>query len=189
MGNDDRNRLKVGLSGMWGQLCNIDTDDTGDRIAGAAHVSFNFKRIFASFQFTAYEYSQELPETATVAEHDFLNVALFNYAYEIPSESVIYFASIGYNIFPDDKLMVHTNYSLLTGGDTEADSSLWTVGLRSLGLFDNRMDVILEGYYGKNDPNLSGDASGYGRDAGSSDLRVDLRLYFHFDVLKEVKNL
>ncbi len=173
----------IGLSLMAGQLYNIDTDEMGSRLAGAAHAMFSIDRFHANIQAVFHDYDQELPETATRDELDFINVSCFNYVYEIPKKAQTYSASLGYDLLPDGKLMAHVNYSILTGGSSEADSHLWTFGFNSLGLFKEKVDLFLEAYYGKNDPNLSGDASGYGRDAGSSDFRVDLRFYYHFDIL------
>ncbi len=58
---------------------------------------------------------------------------------------------------------------------------LWiaTAGLRS---FWKRMDLFLEVYYGRNDPQLSGNASGYGRDAGVTDMRIDFRVFYHLNI-------
>ena len=62
-----------------------------------------------------------------------------------------------------------------------------TYGLCSLGEgreFAKPVDVFLEAYQGRNDPQLSGDASGYGRDASCSDFRIELRLFYHFSLSK-----
>jgi hypothetical protein len=45
--------------------------------------------------------------------------------------------------------------------------------------------VFAEVHYGVNDPQLSGNASGYGRDAHSYDLRVDIRLYYKLKIISK----
>jgi hypothetical protein len=44
-------------------------------------------------------------------------------------------------------------------------------------------EAFLELYNGINDQQLSGNASGYGRDAGTNDLRVDLHLYYKLSIV------
>lgn len=182
---DDRS-ASIGASGMFGQLYNKTTDDSGTRWAFAAHGSCEVGIVHANLQWTFYDYDQELPRGATRDDKDWINVSAWNFAYEIPREAHMLSGGIGVELM-GEALIAHVNYSTLWGGTSEADSHLVTYGLCSLGEgreFAKPVDVFLEAYQGRNDPQLSGDASGYGRDASCSDFRIELRLYYNFGLSK-----
>ncbi len=173
--------MKIGLSGMYGQIYNYTTDEDGDRLAAAAHYGLNFNNFHFNAQYTWYKYSQILPDTATQDMKDFINVSSWAFAYEIPVESSIFTTSLAYN-FIGEKLSAYGTYSYLWGGTSQSVSQLTTFGVRTL--WDS-FDVFAEVHYGVNDPQLSGNASGYGRDAHSYDLRVDIRLYYKLKIISK----
>ncbi len=173
--------LEVGGSALYGQLYNIDTDRFGDRTAFEAHACLSQEKFRANIQGTFYDYNQKLPADADPHDKDFINVASWNFAYEIPSKANILSASGAVDLV-GEKLTAHLNYSMLTGGTSESKSHLLTGGLSS---FWNALDFFLEAYYGINDPQLSGDASGYGRDVDSRDVGVQLRIYYRLSMLKK----
>jgi len=172
--------LELALSGLWGQIYNQETTDFGTRQAYAAHANLSSGPWHAFLQGTTYDYTQKLPESAGPAANDWLNVASWNFAYEIPRKANLLSTGAAYDL-NGEKLTIHANYSRLSGGTAEADSWLWTGGLRS---FWENVDVFLEAYYGRNDPQLSGEASGYGRDADQTDFRIDLRFFYRLSLVK-----
>ena len=173
--------VNTGLSGMYGQLYNMTTDDKGDRLAAAIHFGLNWKNLHFNAQQTWYKYTQALPDSATQDMLDFINVSSWNFAYEIPSETNIFTTSAAYDII-GEKLTVHANYSYLWGGRAQASSQLLTVGVRTLW---ETFEVFAETRYGVNDPQLSGNASGYGRDAGCYDFRVDVRFFYKLKIVSK----
>ena len=171
--------LNLGASVLYGQLYNATIDELGSRLAYEFHSQFNYKIFHLNFQGTFYDYEQKLPDSSTTDDYNFINVSSWNFAYEIPSKANIVSASTALDII-DDKLSVYANYSYLWGGTSETSSALFTAGVRSLW---KSFEAFLELYNGINDPQLSGNASGYGRDAGTNDLRVDLHLYYKLSIV------
>ena len=177
----DNWNMKIGLSGMYGQIYNYTTDKDGDRLAAAAHYGLDLNSFHFNAQYTWYKYSQVLPDSATQDMKDFINVSSWAFAYEIPVESSIFTTSLAYD-FIGEKLSAYGTYSYMWGGTSQAVSQLTTIGVRTL--WDS-FDVFAEVHYGVNDPQLSGNASGYGRDAHSYDLRVDIRLYYKLKIISK----
>jgi len=171
----------AGISGMWGQIYNKDTDEYGNRLAAAVHLGFDISKFHINFQGTWYDYTQKLPDTATADMYNFLNVSSWNFAYEIPSKAGIYTASADFDVI-GDKLSIYANYSLVTGGTTEANSQLITAGISTVWRL---FQVYGEVHNGINDPQLSGNATGYGRDAGSYDIGFQIRCYYTMSILNE----
>ncbi len=173
--------LNLGLSGMLGQIYNMDTYDNGTRSAFAVHGVFSKGIFHFNIQETYYNYSQVLPGNPTTDEQNFINVGSWNFSYEIPVEASILSTSAAVDII-GEKLTAHLNYSWLTGGTSTGDSQLFTAGLRSVW---KSFEVFAEAYYGENDPQLSGNASGYGRNAGTHDFRFDIRFFYNLRVLNK----
>ena len=177
--------LKIGLSGMGGQIYNKSMDDNGTRYAAAVHTALNYNNLHINAQQTLYNYSQILVDTATQDHLDFINVSSWGFAYEIPVSANIFSASAAYNII-GDKLTIHANYSYLWGGTSQADSQLLTAGIRTI--WDS-FEVFAEVYHGINDPQLSGTASGYGRDSNSNDLRVEVRFFYKLKIVSDAGSI
>ncbi len=172
---------EFGASFMAGQIYNIAEDDFGNRFAYTAYARVNFKFLHANAQFVNYDYKQKLSAGATPDDYNFINMSCFALSYEIPKSANVFAGSLAADIL-GDKLTYHINYSLLTGGTSEANSHLITTGLRS---FLGPLDLNLDFYYGINDPQFSGDASGFGRNQEAEDFRVDLRVFYKLNMLKK----
>lgn len=179
----NRGNIDVGLSGMTGQIYNHSAKKSGGRYAYAFHSVMNMNNFHFNVQGTYYNYRQVLPDSANSSDYRFLNVSSWDFAYEIPEETYILSASIAYDII-GEKLTPHINYSILGGGTAEANSQVFTAGVRTLW---RSFEAFAEVYYGENDPQLSGNASGYGRNANSYDLRFDIRLYYNLTLLRNNK--
>ena len=173
--------LKAGLSGMYGQIYNMTTDKNGTRFAAAVHFGLTLGNFQFNAQQTWYRYTQVLPDTATQDMKDFINVSSWAFAYEIPTETDIFTTSAAYDII-GKKLTVYGNYSYLWGGKAQASSQLLTMGARTIW---DTFEVYGEVYYGVNDPQLSGNVTGYGRNAGSYDLRVDVRFFYKLRIISQ----
>jgi len=145
--------IKLGASGMGGQIYNIDIDNFGSRFAGAVYARFNYNILHITAQDIFYDYKQVLPGNNSV-DKNFINVCSWEIAYEIPSKSNIFTSSIAVDLFKD-KITVYNNFSLLSGGNSINNSMLITNGLRT---FFGHIEVFFEGYYGIGDPQLSGNA-------------------------------
>jgi hypothetical protein len=173
--------ILVGGGVMFGQLYNEDTDKYGTRFATEGHLGFNLGNYHLRLQDTWYNYTQKLPDDATQDMKDFLNVSSWNFAYEIPASANVFTASTKYD-FIGEKLSAYANYSYLSGGTTETASQLLTGGVSTVWRL---IQVYGEVHYGVNDPQMSGNASGYGRDAGSYDVGFQVRVYYTMSILNE----
>lgn len=169
----------IGTAILYGQLYNSSVNQLGSRLAYEIHSEFSYKILHLNLQGTFYDYQQKLPDGSTIDDYNFINVSSWNFAYEIPSKANIISSSAAIDII-GDKLTAHVNYSYLWGGTSDASSYIFTTGLRT---FWNSFDAFLEVYYGKNDPQLSGNTSGYGRNGNTYDTRIDLRLFYKLDIL------
>ncbi len=172
---------EFGVSGMAGQIYNETSDLNGTRYAAAVHASVNTGFFHYNIQATWYQYTQALPDTATQDMQDFINMSSWNFAYEIPGSANILTSSVAFDII-GEKLTVHANYSYLWGGTSQASSQLLTFGVRALW---ESFEIFGEAYYGVNDPQLSGNASGYGRNAESYDFRFDIRFFYKLNIVSE----
>ena len=170
-----------GISGMAGQIYNETTDDNGTRYAAAIHAAVDAGFFHYNIQGTWYQYTQALPDTSTQDMNDFINVSSWNFAYEIPGTASILSSSVAFDII-GEKLTVHANYSYMWGGTSQASAQLLTGGVRALW---ESFEVFAEAYYGVNDPQLSGNSSGYGRNAGSYDFRFDVRFFYKLNIVSE----
>jgi hypothetical protein len=169
----------IGASVLYGQLYNSSIDELGSRLAYELHTEIRHNIFRFNLQGTFYDYQQKLPDGSTIDDYNFINVSSWNFAYEIPSKANIISSSAAVDII-GERLTAHVNYSYLWGGTSDADSYILTAGLST---FWKSFDAFLEVYHGKNDPQLSGNTSGYGRNGNSFDTRVDLRLYYKLDIL------
>lgn len=172
---------EFGISGMLGEIYNQTTDRNGSRVAAALHAGVDADIFHYNIQGTWYQYKQELPDLMSSSEHNFINVSSWNFAYEIPTEANILTTSLAVDII-DEKLTVFADYSYLWGGSSESASQLFTFGARSLW---ESFEVFAHAMYGENDPQLSGNASGYGRNNHTYDLRVDIRLFYKLTIVSE----
>lgn len=173
--------LTAGISGMLGGLYNQDTDKYGSRYAGAVHFGLDAGNFHFNLQETYYKYTQELPDTATQDMKDFLNVASWNFGYEMPVEANIFATSTAYD-FIGEKLTGYLNYSILSGGTSQASSHFLSAGVSTIWRL---FQIYGEIHYGINDPQLSGNASGYGRNADVNDFGFQIRVYYTMSVLKQ----
>gem|GEM_PF-4529760 len=176
----DNWKMNLGASALIGGLFNQETQQSGSRYAAALHYGIDIDFFHYNIQGTWYNYSQKLPATVENS-NDFINVSSWNFAYEIPAKANILTTSAAFDII-GEKLTIHANYSYLWGGTSMAASQLFTCGARTL--WDS-FEVFAEAYYGVNDPQLSGNASGYGRNANSYDLRVDVRFFYKLKIVSE----
>lgn len=172
---------EFGVSGMIGEIYNETSDENGSRIAAALHAGIDAGFFHYNIQGTWYQYSQALVDSLPSSYHDFINVSSWNFAYEIPTEANILTTSLAFDII-GEKLTTFADYSYLWGGSTETPSQLLTFGARSL--WDS-FEVFAQASYGVNDPQLSGNSSGYGRDSNTYDLRVDVRLFYKLKIVSE----
>ncbi len=63
----DFGSTEVGISGMWGQLYNTQTKDSGDHWAGCVHLNGNYGRWNLQLEGIGYGYNPEDPATVTLA--------------------------------------------------------------------------------------------------------------------------
>jgi len=177
----DRWDIQTGIGAMFGQLYNEDTEEFGTRLAAEGHFGINLYNFHLRLQETWYQFDQKLPDFYPAAAYDFLNVSSWNFAYEIPSSANVFTASSAYD-FIGEKLTAYVNYSLLSGGTSETNSQLLTGGISTIWRL---FQIYGEVHYGVNDPQLSGNASGYGRDAGTYDVGFQIRFYYTMSILNE----
>ena len=173
--------ITAGISGMAGQLYNKSTDEFGSRFAGEVHFGINRGGFHFNVQETLYKFKQMLPDSATQDMKNFLNMSSWNFAYEMPVQASIFTTSAAFDII-GEKLTPYISYSYVSGGTTEAASQSIVAGVSTLWRL---FQIYAEIHYGVNDPQLSGNASGYGRDDGVYDLGFQIRVYYTMSILNE----
>jgi len=173
--------INTGISFMAGQLYNQTTEKYGSRFAGAAHFGADIKNFHFTFQETIYNFTQQLPDTATQDMKDFINISSWNFAYEMPSSAAILTAAAAYDII-GQKLSPYISYSYVSGGTSHAASQLLVGGVSTIWRL---FQIYGEVHYGVNDPQLSGKASGYGRDANAYDLGFQIRFYYTMAIVNK----
>ncbi len=166
---------------MAGQLYNETTDKYGSRLAGALHFGIDVKDFHFNIQETLYNFTQKLSDIAIQDMKDFLNISSWNFAYEMPSKASILTASAAYDII-GQKLTPYLNYSYVSGGTTQAVSQLLVAGVSTLWRL---FQICGEMHYGVNNPQLSGNAPGYGRDAHSYVLGFQIRVYYTMSIINK----
>ncbi len=181
--------ITTGLSLMAGQLYNQTTEKYGSRFAGALHFGIESKNIHFNVQETIYKFTQQLPDTATQDMKDFLNVSSWNFAYEMPSSASIFTTAAAYDII-GQKLTSYLSYSYVSGGTTQAVSQLLVGGVSTIWRL---FQIYGEVHYGVNDPQLSGNATGYGRNDNVSDIGFQIRVYYTMaivnkSIIERIKN-
>ncbi len=85
-------KSKLGASGQYGALLNLDTEDMGNRYAWAVHYEGSYKRWNVKAQMTSYEYNTEAPETES---KDVIAMTAYGAPYLVASKATLY--TIGLN--------------------------------------------------------------------------------------------
>ncbi len=91
----DLGSTEVGLSGMWGQLYNDNTKDSGDHWAGAAHLNGNYGRWNLQLEGIAYGYD---PQDPAGADKDIITMGAYSYSWGVPAKALIGTANLAYGL-------------------------------------------------------------------------------------------
>ncbi|MCG8477001.1 MAG: hypothetical protein MI784_16160 [Cytophagales bacterium] len=92
---EDEAKHKLGASGSFGGLYNLDTEDMGTRYALALHYQLTYRRWDLKAQLASYEFRAANPETEP---SDQVALTAFGAPYLIASEARIYTLALAYNI-------------------------------------------------------------------------------------------
>jgi hypothetical protein len=85
----------VGVSGMWGQLYNNITGDTGDHWAGAVHLNGNYGRWNLQLEGIDYAY---YPKDPANADKDIITMGAYGYSWGVPAKALIGTANLAYGL-------------------------------------------------------------------------------------------
>lgn len=121
---------ELGVSGQWGELYNVDTGDTGEHWAAAAHLDSHCGRWNVQFEVGRYEYDPRNP--AGVAD-DTVTLGAFAGSYPVAANGTFGVANVAYNVpvkWPKvDIVTCYSDFSVLRKDDSTFDNSyLHTIG-------------------------------------------------------------
>jgi len=105
---------QIGVSGMYGGLYNIDTENTGNHFAIAAHYELDFKSLNLKAQVLRYEKN---PEDSVGAPKDIVSLAAYNLHYNAAAKATLYTIGVGYSIQlnwkPVSDIQVYNDFNYL----------------------------------------------------------------------------
>lgn len=86
---------KIGVSGQYGGLYNLDTEEVGDRYAWAAHYELKAGKFDLKAQVSKYKYNAKNP---VEDDSDVIAMTAYGAPYMIASEAMTYTIGLGYNV-------------------------------------------------------------------------------------------
>ncbi len=175
-------KSKLGASVEYGSLFNLDTEDTGNRYAWAAHYELNYKRWNLKAQITGYEYNPEAPLGENT---DVIALTAYGAPYLIASKATIYTIGINHTFpvewGPVSSVMIYNDFGLMEKNiDSFENSAMNDFGfLISAGNVYTYIDFAA----GKNQPWLGGNWTN-GLAAGTPDadweMRFNINIGYYF---------
>ncbi len=127
LGND-KTKHKVGVSGEWGGLYNLDTNKTGDHYALAAHYELNSGNFGAKAQVAHYQYN---PKNAEGETDDVVAMTAYGTPYLVASEATLYTLGVGYSIpvkwGPISNIRVYNDFGYMDKAMDDFEDSLMNV--------------------------------------------------------------
>ncbi|MCB2185944.1 MAG: hypothetical protein KQJ78_05965 [Deltaproteobacteria bacterium] len=121
---------EFGVSGLWGQLYNSATDDSGNHWATAAHINGQYGPLNLQFEWARYMYSAENPADMTGTD---IVMGAYADAYLVANAGNVYVANIAYDVpvswGPISNLTFYNDFSLLVkDNDSYHNSAINTLG-------------------------------------------------------------
>lgn len=127
LGND-KTKHKLGISGEWGGLYNLDTKKTGNHYALAAHYELNSGNFGTKAQVAHYKYN---PKNAEGETDDVVAMTAYGAPYLIASEATLYTLGIGYSIpvkwGPISNIHVYNDFGYMDKAMNDFEDSLMNV--------------------------------------------------------------
>lgn len=110
----DFGSTEVGISGMWGQLYNTQTKDTGDHWAGCVHLNGNYGRWNLQLEGIGYGYN---PEDPAAADSDIITMGAYSFSWGVPAKALIGTANLAYGLpvswGPIEKLTFYSDNTVI----------------------------------------------------------------------------
>jgi hypothetical protein len=121
--HDENNSTEFGLSGQYGQLYNVNTEDTGDSYAAAAHIVGNYGNWNIQLEGIQYMYD---PENPAGANDDVITVGGYSFTWGAPAEATMGIANVAYTLPVDmGPISSLTFYSDNTIIEPDPDNGDW----------------------------------------------------------------
>ncbi len=119
---------KVGLSAMYGGLYNLDTKNTGNHYAFAAHYQFNYTRWDVKAQATYFKYNVEHPDGQS---EDIIAMTAYGYPYLVAAEAATYTLGVAYALpvewGPISNLQFYNDFGMMQKVNEDFETSFMNV--------------------------------------------------------------
>ncbi len=178
----DNAQHMVGTSVQYGGVYNLDTEDTGDRYALAAHYELNTGKWNLKAQVSKYKYNTENPAGQS---NDVIAMTAYGYPYLVASEAATYTLGLAYTVpvewGPISSLQFYNDFGMLDKKPDEYEDSFMNVTgvLISAGNIYTYVDAA----HGKNQPWLGSEwtnALGAGTADADWEMRFNINIGYYF---------
>lgn len=120
--------LKIGISGQFGGLYNLNTEKLGSHYAAAGHAELNLGNFDAKLQAANYGYDQK---NKTDYNDDVIGMTAYGYPYLIASEATIYTAGVAYafpvKVGPISSIQVYNDFGYMDKTNSDFESTIMNV--------------------------------------------------------------
>jgi len=172
----------VGASAQYGGVYNLDTEDTGDRYALAAHYELNTGNWNLKAQVSKYQYNTENPADQT---NDVIAMTAYGAPYLVASEATTYTLGLAYTVpvewGPISSLQFYDDFGMLDKKKDEYEDSFMNV--TGVLISAGNIYTYVDAGYGKNQPWLGEvwtDALGAGTEDADWEMRFNISIGYYF---------
>lgn len=124
----DKVKHKLGVSGEYGGLYNLDTEETGDHYAAAVHYELNAGKFDAKAQASTYKYN---PKSPTGETKDVIAMTAYGAPYLVASQANLYTVGVGYSIpvewGPISNIQVYNDFGYMDKANKNFKDSMMNV--------------------------------------------------------------
>ncbi len=125
---EDNVKHKIGASGQYGGLYNLDTKSMGNHVAFAGHYEMTSKRIKLKLQAASYKNNAKNPSGQPT---DVTAMTAYGAPYLIASQGIVYTAGVAYTIpvkwGPISSLQLYNDFGMLEKPNTNFETSYMNV--------------------------------------------------------------
>ncbi|BDD08349.1 outer membrane beta barrel protein [Fulvitalea axinellae] len=178
----DEGQHRFGLSGQFGGLYNLDTEEMGTHYAVAAHYKMNVNHWGIKAQWTTYGYNAKAPQGES---EDVVALTAYGAPYLVAAEASVYTLGLSYDIpvewGPISNITLYNDFGYLDKAKKSFEDSYMNVtgALVTAGNVYTYFDMAM----GKNQPWLGpvwGDALAQGTPGADWEYRINMNIGYYF---------
>ncbi len=173
---------QIGISGQFGGLYNLETEDMGNHYAFAGHYRANIKNFGLKAEVAYYKYNPKQPDNETDNQ---IAMVAYGASYMVAAEATTYTLGISYSVpvewNPISSLMIYNDFGLMDKAENSFEDTYMNVFgvLVSAGKVYTYIDYAM----GKNQPWLGPDwtsALAEGNDDANWEARFNINIGYYF---------